>query len=177
MQDLYIGFHALPSAHSLILNSPAWVNIWSNALSSRFGSIVRQAIRAMIRRSLPGIILPDNLVTLDRILRLQRLRSTAPPTLLLAITAYLLNSRVLALTTNTKYRFENDLPSLRIALISCELRSVAKPKLPGIPAAFSSISTSVRVLRGYSMSSSAPGDHVSVGVSAPVVHRLLTFFF
>src|SRR5690606_33539802 len=105
-----------------------------------------------------------NLAILDRIRRLQRLRSTAPPTLRLAITAYLLISRVLTLTTNTKYRFENDLPSLRIALISFELRSVAKPNLSGIPAAFSSIFTSVRVLRGCLLFSSAPGDHVSVGV-------------
>ncbi len=164
MADPYIGFHALPSVHSLIHNSPAWVNIWSNALSNKSGSIVRQATRAMIRRSMPGVILPANLAILDRIRRLQRLRSTAPPTLRLAITAYLLISRVLTLTTNTKYRFENDLPSLRIALISFELRSVAKPNLSGIPAAFSSIFTSVRVLRGCLKFSSAPGDHVSVGV-------------
>jgi hypothetical protein len=99
----------------------------------------------MRRKSLPGVILIANFATLDRIRRLQRLRSTAPPTLRLAITAYLLISSVLGLITNTKYRFENVLPSLRIALISCELRSVAKSELPGIPAAFLSIFTSERV--------------------------------
>jgi hypothetical protein len=99
----------------------------------------------MINKSLPGVIFDANLFTLDRIRRLQRLRSTAPPTLRLATTTYLLNFRWLGFTKSTKFRFENDLPSFRIALISCELRSLSRFKLLDIPAAFLIISTSERV--------------------------------
>lgn len=150
--DQRTGLSALLRAHTLTLNIPARVNTCSKVLSKESGSTTRHAMRAITKKSNPGAILDAILVTLDRIRRLQRLRSTAPPTLRLAMTAYLLVSSMLGLTTNTKFRFEKDLPSLRIAIISCELRSVASFKVLGIPAAFLSTFTSEDVLRGYLIS-------------------------